>query len=154
MSLAIVGNRQLVTITDLTITAPALVSAVRDELELTRLDDCYSEWDFIRDEPGRTFEVLVWAQGSATSSDAAREHFAALGAQGNTALFLEWIRNRQRNGWFITVPEDDRLFRNAYGERLVPVFLRDGESRRLRLGNFTGEWQDTYMFVAFREVKP
>jgi hypothetical protein len=131
-------------------TASALVHAVNEAVDLTHLNPDYAKYAFLQGECGKTYEVLTWKPGKSVSSDAEREHFSTLGFRGNTAAFLEWNRKDHGDGWFVSIPEDDRCFRATY--LYAPYFRRHGAIRGLHLRVLAGDWGSVYVFVAFREV--
>jgi hypothetical protein len=144
-----VPGAETVTVPDLP--ASALLAVVNEAIGLTYLNPDYAKYAFLRDERGKTYEVLTWAPGHGVSLDAVREHFSALGFCGNTAAFLEWNRKDHGDDWFVSIPEDDRCFRDAARNLYAPYFSRDGASRRLDLCRFAGDWYGDCVFVAFRE---
>lgn len=151
-SLALSEQKLLVTVPDLT---PAnLVAQVHDTLTLTDFNESYASWDFIRDERGKTYEVLVWKPGRVVTSDEVRKHFAALGADGNTAAFLVWIVKNDPKGWFVSIPSQDaRLFQQA-ADFAAPGYYRGAGDRMLGFKFVDTEFHEDYCFIAFREVKP
>ena len=144
-----VPGAETVTVPDLP--ASALVAVVNEVVGLTYLNPDYAKYAFLQGERGKTYEVLTWKPGRGVSSDAVREHFNALGFHGNTAAFLEWNRKDHGDGWFASIPEDDRCFRGADRSLFAPLFLRGGACRGLRLGGLDGGWSGAGVFVAFRE---
>jgi len=140
---------ETVTVPDLP--AEALVAVVKEAVGLTYLNPDYAKYAFLRDERGKTYEVLTWKPGRGVSSDAVCEHFNALGFHGNTAAFLEWNRKDHGDGWFVSIPEDDRCFRDADRDLYAPDFRRNGAYRGLSLDALAGDWSGGNVFVAFRE---
>ncbi len=146
-----VEGRDLITASNLS--ASERIGRAQTKLKLTHLDEGYKSYDFVRDEGGKTYEVLVWAPGRNVTTREARKHFEALEADGNPALFVDWVTEHSPGGWHVSIPSDDsRLFPRG-GSLCAPSFYRDVAFRRLYLGLVYGGWSGDCRFVAFREVK-
>jgi hypothetical protein len=75
------------------------------------------------------------------------------GFTGNTATFIEWITAKNPEGYYASIPEDDRCWHGPWSRGLcAPCFGRDGSDRKLSLYGLQGGWGDGWVFVAFREV--
>ena len=144
--------REIVIVPD--VTADLLLSSAQSEAGILRLDSAFAEWDFLRDEGGKSFEVLTWTPTPDVSTEAAREYFARLGFGGNTAAFLEWLKSYRLYGWAITIPEDARLYRDRVNDLYVARLYRDEAYCRLCLARTRGTWSLDHTFVGFREVTP
>lgn len=147
--LAAVNADGTITVPDLS--AMDMLAVAKEKAVLTYLDFDYQKYAFIKDEKGKKFEVATWAPGRGVSSDAVREYFRALGFEGNPAAFVAWITKVDRDGWYVSIPEDARCF--AIGDALfAPYFGRDGSRRGLRLLRLANGWYSDRVFVAFREI--
>jgi hypothetical protein len=122
-------------------------------LGLTYLDKDLESWDFIRDEAGKTYEVLVWKPGrEVVPATEVRAHFPK-GFTGNTAAFIAWVTKHDPEGYYASIPEDDRLFADG-GSLFAPNFFRAEADRKLGLYyDLRRRWCDYWSFVAFREVQ-
>jgi len=57
----------------------------------------------------------------------------------------------KRDGWFVTIPEDDRCFLDE-SKLKVPELDREGPFHILNLRKITPNWHSAYIFLGFREV--
>src|SRR3989339_380556 len=136
VSLVLIPVANLVTVVVQSIPAPQLVEWVKGKLTLTYLNLNFATWDFLRGEGGKRFEVLTWAPGRWVSSDEVRTYFRGKGSVGNTAAFLSWIGETNPEGYWVSIPEDEHLWRHPRsGSLCAPNFLRDGSRRRLSLSD-------------------
>lgn len=139
------------TITVPDLPAAALLTVAKEKAGFKDINSGYNKYGFVRGECGKTYEVAKWAPGRGVSSDAVREHFSALGFEGNAVAFVAWIAKVNRDGWYATIPEDDKCFVDG-GVLRAPSFLRDGSCRGLGLPRLAGDWHGDRVFVAFREI--
>lgn len=140
------------TITVPDISAKKLLAATEAQADLTDVDPDYENRNFVRGARGKTYEVLTWKPGRNVSSDAVREHFRPRGFTGNTAAFISWVAEKHPKGWYASIPEDEQRF--AVGGGLyAPGFHRVDSDRKLDLCRLAGDWDDDYVFVAFREIE-
>lgn len=107
----------------------------------------------------KRYEVLAWLPPGSIGKKEVREHFSALGADGNTSALLAWIAENplSPDSLYLSVPNDDVLlcdycnkgalavagFRNsrALGGSLELVFFNGFDSEKLR-----------HVYLAFREI--
>jgi hypothetical protein len=145
-----VSNVETVTVPDLP--AEAMLAAAEEAAGLTYVNPGYRDWNVVRGGRGRTYEVLKWNPGRRVSSDEVREHFRFLGAKGDAAAFVAWVKEgRHSDGWYVSVPEDAGCFCDAH-DLYAPNFNRNGSCRGLRLSHLSGDWHDGSCFVGFREL--
>jgi hypothetical protein len=146
-------SRDRITVPNLS--AAELVTQAKNKLKLTYLDETgYAGYDFVTDEGGKTYEVLVWKPGRYVETKEVRKHFEELGAGGNTAAFVTWVTEHNPEGYYVSIPSDDsRLFRGPEsGDLDAPRFCRGGSGRSLSLDVVHDGWDGHWSFVAFREV--
>ena len=144
----------LETITVPDLSGPELIAAAEKALVLTYLDADYAKYEFLRDERGKTYEVMVWKPGrEVVPGKEVRAYFKERGFHGNAAAFIAWATKHNPNGYHATILEDDRLFRGAGGGLFAPDFVRDDGRRKLSLYyGVRNRWLDGWAFVAFREI--
>lgn len=134
------------------LSAAALIAQADERLGLERLESGYLEHDFVRDEGGKTYAVMVWKPEACISTEEVRKHFSDLGFDGNSAAFVAWVTKHKLEGYYASIPSDDsRLFLRE-GRLYVPLFYRDEHGLRLDLDVVTTKWVEGLSFVAFREV--
>lgn len=144
-------RRAVETVTVPDLSAKKLLSAAKAQAGLTYVHPDYENLNLVRDERGKTYEVLTWKPRRGVSSDAVRKHFRRLGFTGNTAAFISRVAKNHPEGSFVTIPEDEWCF--VYYEGLcVPSFVRDCLRRDLSLPGLAGVWGGGNVFVAFREI--
>jgi hypothetical protein len=143
-------GRELIEVPDLS--ASELTALAKKQLDVDRGDDALDKWDFIRDESGKTYEVLVWKSDCEVTTEEVREHFKAEGADGNTAAFIAWVVKNRPKGKFTSIPLDDfRLFQRVAG--LCALRFRWDKRRYFTFGfNVSYPWPVGWSFVAFREI--
>jgi hypothetical protein len=138
------------------LSAAEIVAEAKRKLKLTYLnEEDYASYDFVRDEAGETFEVLVWKPGRYVTTEEMRKHFAELKADGNPVAFIAWITKHDPRGYHASIPSDDsRLYCNPKSDELyAPGFYNDRHGRVLDVRCVDDEWDDDWSFVAFREVQ-
>lgn len=133
------------------LSAAELVAQAQSKLERTYLDPGFAKWEFVTNEAGKTYEVMVWAPGRYVTNEEVRRHFPK-GFTGNTAAFVTWVTVNNPEGFYASIPEDGRLFLGG-GNLCVPIFNREDGYRSLDLIHIDDDWYDLYCFVAFREFK-
>lgn len=130
-----------------------LVAHMRRLVEPAYLNPEIADWDFIQDEQGKQYEVLTHRFNRDVSSDEVRAFFKEKGFEGNTAAFIAWIAEHKPQVYSVSIPEDDRLFRDSTsGDLYTPYFNWDNGYCGLNLNTVEGDWGDDCMFVAFRVV--
>lgn len=140
------------------VTSVELIDQAQEKLGLTYLDKAFGKWDFIRDELGNVYQVGIWTpRRSVRPSLEVRSHFQH-GFVGNTTAFVVWATKFRPEGWYASIPEDDKLFRGGGGlfeddaDLCAPYFYLDHELCGLGMGCATERWGDGCTFVAFRKV--
>jgi hypothetical protein len=148
------GAARLETIRVPDLSGPELIAEVKKALVLTYLNPDYAKCDFLRDERGKKYEVMIWKPGrEVVPGEEVRVYFKERGFHGNTAAFIAWVTKHVPNGYHATIPEDDRLFCDADGYLCAPSFVRAGGGREFRLyGDVRNLWGGRWAFVAFREI--
>jgi hypothetical protein len=119
-----------ITVPDLS-AAELMIRAQRRSIFLSLRPDI-AAWNFMQqDERGKTYEVMTWAPCRGVSTDEVRAYFKRRGFGGNTAAFIAWMMAKQPLGFHASIPDEDmRLFRDTYGELLVPRF-RQGDTSKV-----------------------
>lgn len=111
-------------------------------------------WDFLLDERGKTFQVLMYNFGRNWETHEARAWQKSVGADGNVAAFIAWVIAKKPMGWFVSIPNDDaRLWRHPVrGFLCAPRFYRDDDYRDFHLRDVQGQWGGGSSAVAFRAI--
>jgi hypothetical protein len=138
-----------------------MVTMVRTGANLDHVDKGWRSWDFMgKKDWTRAYQVMIWDPRLAVSSEEVREHFAKLGFHGNNAAFLAWVWNNwdsgsdEIGGCFVTIPDDELLYRDDLGNLCAPDFHQGVEGRQLNLSGITGDWGGIHTFVGFRDITP
>jgi len=135
------------------LSASSLVTKATMELKTTLCSRELQNWDFVRDERGKTYEVMTHSFGRDVSTDEVRNHFRALGFAGNTAAFVAWVTKHKPDGYHASILDFGRLWRTADNTNLsTPFFKRNGDFLDLGLCSIEHKWGWGWIFVAFREV--
>ena len=131
-----------------------LIRRIKGKVNLTYLNQNLAAWDFMKDEPGKTYEVMTWAPGRTVSDyREVQLYFRERGFGGNTAAFAVWLERHAPMGYHASIPEDDRLWRGSRSDDLyASYFYQDGACRDLGLFGVRDGWHGYWIFVAFREV--
>ena len=146
--------RGIVTVPDLS--AAKLFALVRKRAGLTNHAPALASWDFMRDERGKRFEVMVWGRlgGCCTSTGMVREYSNEVGFHGNVAAFIAWCMEPPPIGGYVSIPDEDTLlFRDKHRHFFAPCLDRDSTDRGIGLVGTRGTLEGNQNFVAFREVK-
>ncbi|HLD17812.1 MAG TPA: hypothetical protein VJB99_01915 [Patescibacteria group bacterium] len=154
-------NREIVIVPDLS--GPEIVNWVDERLGLTKtrehIQSSLIAWNFLQGERGKKFEVQIWYPGWPVPSDEVRAHFRKNGGfVGNTAAFLAWIGEHDPDGYWTSIPEDERLRRDPEsGVLFAPDFFKTKKGRGIGLISIEGNvddhcWDARWWFVAFREI--
>ncbi|MDD5438092.1 MAG: hypothetical protein PHC70_03025 [Patescibacteria group bacterium] len=159
------GSTDIIVVPDLP--TVELLAQAEKRARLTHLNPDLKTWNFCeyrveKGEParilevrGKKYEVLLWRSGYYVVTENVRDHFRALGADGNTAAFIAWISEAELSGGiYASIPSDDALlFRFPDGYLCAPTFSCDGADRRLYLRCVGHVWLYDCAFVAFREIQ-
>ncbi len=126
-----------------------LMELARIELRQEYFARGWERVEFLGNDAGKTFEVMVWRPGQKLGPDEVRRHFSKWGFAGNASAFITWSVFCDEKGMFITVlPQEADPFPG-----FAPEFRRYDNSRHLGLDTVRFGWGDLFKFVAFREVK-
>lgn len=137
------------------LSAKELFALAEEKLELTFPDDSgYASYDFVRDEGGKTYQVMVWQPVRSITTEEVCKYFNGLGFDGNPAAFLAWATEHNPEGCHVSLPSDDsRLYRHPLsGVLYAPLFASGDGYRELGLCFVDRWWSAYWSFVAFREV--
>jgi hypothetical protein len=149
------------------ICSPAqLIARTNTDIRFTHLDHDFKTWNFyqFRDRAGQVtgrlevqgqwFEVLIWTAKEFVGVKEVREHFKALGADGNTGAFIAWIRaTNPGQGSYTSIPSDDALLlRDRAGYLGVPTCYWVGCEHNLKVHYVVGKWGPSSSFVGFRKL--
>lgn len=140
------------------LSAAGLVALAQSKLHLTYLNPDLADWDFYKNQMkeivevgGETYEVMVWAPGCDVSTNDVRNYFPE-DFTGNTAAFIAWVTAKNPRGFYVSIPEDDRLIQGG-GRPCAPSFCREDRHPSLNLEDIRDGWYGHYRFVAFHKVK-
>lgn len=139
------------------LSATEIISAAKRKFDLRRDPPHLADWNFMRDEAGRTYEVLTHNFGRDVTCREVQSFFREKGFSGNTAAFVAWLTERTPFGAFATIPDEDRLFRIPDTNLLfAPTFDRKRDSRLIWLNTrfVASAWYGHWVFVAFRAISP
>lgn len=143
------------------LSAAHVLARVKREACITYFDSYFVTWDFCQSRTrkvahGQThwFEALTWTPGRKVSTADVREHFEALGADADPAVFLAWIAESKPVGFHVAIPrENELLCPGPAPDRLrAPYFHHEKDVSELYLADIDRDWDDFWTFVAFRAV--
>ena len=137
-------------------TAAGLIEHANKEIDLTYLNSDLATWNFIQSEAGKRYEVMTKSFGRSVSTQEVRDFFKTQGFGGNTAAFVAWVTEHKPKGNHASIPEKDNdLWRGPESRVLCAPYFRHGVAgRELGLDGVRDDWDDCWVFVAFREVLP
>lgn len=136
------------------LTSATLVEHVDARVRLTYVNPDLRSWNYLQDEAGKTYEVMTHVFNRTVSSADVNAFFAEKGFGGNTAAFNAWVAETNPRGYYASIPKDDRLWCGPESDELcAPFFNRGGDFRRLGLCWVGDDWDNSWVFVAFREVQ-
>lgn len=147
-----IAPENIVTVPDMS--AADLVALAKQNLALTHLDEDLPRWDFIQDERGKRYEVLIWSPGRDVVATDTRAYFSERKFNGNTAAFIAWVVARNPEGYWASTPDEAaRLWRDPRSRRLCALrFIRDGADSWLNIDFVGNGWGSHWSLVAFREI--
>lgn len=154
-----IGNPQnVIEVPDMA--AVDLTAATEKELNLTYLDSDYAKWDFYRGVDGtpisgrgKRFEFLTLEPKRQVSSREVREYFQAKGFSGHAGAFTAWFKERMPQDHHASIPDDNGCWRRSNGRLCVPCSYFSDGNRLLDSCWLDGDdWDDRWVFVAFREL--
>lgn len=134
-------------------TSAELVARAGQRLGLTFTNPEFPRWEFMTDERGNAFEAMTWKPGEEVSSGRVRSFFGTRNYAGNTAAFLTWIMESNARGFYVTIPEDARLWCFGQKKLFTPVFDRTDRRTKLDLCGTPNFWTEYTTFVGFRPAK-